>query len=367
MNELILTVRAKLCFAAISLMMVSAPVQSVETALNNEKQLLGGFELIQQQSFDKAFHNIQSLTNDSPEYKLAQLMKADLYAIKAGKSDWIKQYRQANPKTVKSLLSEAKVRWQHFSQQQVIEDPLLSHYVLKSSHQPYLVIVNTDAHRLHLYKRTDQGYQQVVNYYVSIGRKGTGKQYRGDLKTPIGVYHVVQELSDKELPELYGVAALTLNYPNTWDKQNGRTGSGIWLHGTPRTTYSRPPLASRGCVVLNNPAMSTLIEQFKLLPDTPVIIADSAQLQAMNESLQQQKQQVLTQVNQWLRVQQNYQVEWSQVGVFQYPGEKDLFYVSFLAKDEQGTKLVEQFWHREFKNNGQLVLKTQKESAYKLS
>ena len=31
--------------------------------------------------------------------------------------------------------------------------------------------------------------------------------------------------------------------PNEWDKRHGRSGFGIWLHGTPSDTYSRAAYA----------------------------------------------------------------------------------------------------------------------------
>ncbi|MBD3611095.1 MAG: hypothetical protein HUJ13_01500, partial [Hydrogenovibrio crunogenus] len=107
--------------------------------------------------------------------------------------------------------------------------------------------------------------------------------------------------------------------------------------------YSRPPLASRGCVVLNNPAMQTLIYQYRLAPATPVIIAQSAQRSLIDRNYED-KQQVLSQINQWLRSQQNYQVDWSRVSVFAYPGEQGVYYVSFPVEDG---KLVEQYWQRQ--------------------
>lgn len=341
----------------------------VNAALDrNEQTLLGGFELLQQHSFTEAVNNIQGLTQDQPTYKLAQLMKADLYAIKAGHSQWIEHYRRIHPKESQALLSEARLRWQQAAAMEPgLTDPLLQNYVLKSSNQPYLIIVNTQAHRLYLYKHTPDGYQSITNYYVSIGQKGVGKEVRGDRKTPIGVYYVVKELADKDLPELYGVAALTLNYPNQWDRQNGRTGSGIWLHGTPRNTFSRPPLASRGCVVLNNPAMTTLIQQYRLTPETPVIIVDKTVSTDVVDLQANEKRQVLTRINEWLRFQAPYQVDWSQVSVYQYPGEQSLYYVRFPVQEAKGTRWVEQYWRSEPRNKGQWVLETQNERLINVS
>lgn len=341
-----------------------AMAEKTEKVGKAETQLLKGFKSIHDYSFNQAMRHIETLATENPKYQLAQLMKADFLAIKAGKSEWIKRYRLANPKKVNALLQEAQVRWEATSLTPSAEHAILGQFVLKSSVQPYLIIVNSHAHRLFLYEQKAGAYHEVANYYVSIGRKGTGKQIRGDLKTPIGVYQVVKHLSDRQLPELYGVAALTLNYPNQWDRQLGRTGSGIWLHGTPRSTYSRPPMASKGCVVLNNPAMTDLIRRYQLPLETPVIITPDANMHPLNMraelAVADDKQQVLSRINTWLREQQDYQVDWSKVGVFHYPGEKGMYYVSFPTLVGGRLQMVEQFWKKANDQNGwRLVLKAQ--------
>ena len=74
----------------------------------------------------------------------------------------------------------------------------------------------------------------------------------GDQKTPLGVYRITSKVAKEKLTDFYGPGAFPINIPNDIDKRLGRTGSGIWIHGTPSDTDSRPPLASDGCVVLTN-------------------------------------------------------------------------------------------------------------------
>jgi murein L,D-transpeptidase YafK len=78
------------------------------------------------------------------------------------------------------------------------------------------------------------------------------------------------------LPDFYGSGALPINYPNEWDKANGRSGSGIWLHGTPSDSYSRPPLSSDGCVVLTNPDLYRLSNSVEI-GKTPVVISETVE------------------------------------------------------------------------------------------
>ena len=74
----------------------------------------------------------------------------------------------------------------------------------------------------------------------------------------------------------YGSGALPINYPNILDSKRGKTGSGIWLHGTPPNQFSRPPLATDGCVVLANPDLDRLIRTIEVRT-TPVVIATQLQ------------------------------------------------------------------------------------------
>ena len=92
----------------------------------------------------------------------------------------------------------------------------------------------------------------VADYYISLGKNGIEKTREGDQKTPLGVYHVTANLPRKKLTDFYGAGAFPINYPNEWDRRQGRNGYGIWLHGMPSDIYSRPPRASDGCIVLTN-------------------------------------------------------------------------------------------------------------------
>ncbi len=63
---------------------------------------------------------------------------------------------------------------------------------------------------------------------------------------------------------------------------NGRTGHGIWLHGTPSNTYSRAPKASDGCVVLSNRDLRALFQSVRI-GVTPVIISDNVEWLSLDD------------------------------------------------------------------------------------
>ncbi|MBK8015338.1 MAG: L,D-transpeptidase family protein [Betaproteobacteria bacterium] len=135
------------------------------------------------------------------------------------------------------------------------------------------------------------------DYYITIGKNGVEKSREGDKRTPVGVYHVTANLPRAKLTDFYGSGAFPLNYPNEWDRRNGRDGHGIWLHGTPRDTYSRPPRASDGCVVLTNQDLES-IEKYLQVGVTPVVIANDVQW-VSNADVGQSRAELETAIEQW--------------------------------------------------------------------
>jgi len=110
------------------------------------------------------------------------------------------------------------------------------------------------------------------------------------------VYFVKAELPKKSLADMYGDGAYPLSYPNEWDRRNKRAGSGIWLHGTPSSTYSRPPRASNGCVVLANDDLEKLASYLQV-GVTPVIITN--QMDWSSEQDQIERTGLLQEFEQW--------------------------------------------------------------------
>ena len=99
------------------------------------------------------------------------------------------------------------------------------------------------------------------------------------------------------LPPLYGLGAFPIDYPNAWDRYLGRTGTGIWIHGTQPDSFSRPPLSSRGCVTLNNEDLG-VIEPLVDIGVTPVVAADRVQW-VDPTSVRSQREELLAQLEVW--------------------------------------------------------------------
>ncbi len=237
----------------------------------------------------QAFETVDELIRAAPNFKLAYLIRGDLltaqgHALEAfGDSHAINLTNTPTNEEIEGLRDEARTRIEYYlSENKTPQQPnILAKF---GAEQEHLIVVDTVKSRLFLYKKVDGGLQYVTDYYVTVGKNGVGKQTQGDKRTPLGVYFAGQKLT-QQLDDMYGDAAYPLNYPNELDQHQNKNGSGIWLHGTPTDTYSRPPRDSDGCVVLSNPdlkALAPILQTGK----TPVIIANNLEWLAGNKSNQ---------------------------------------------------------------------------------
>ncbi|MDO8263729.1 MAG: L,D-transpeptidase family protein, partial [Gallionella sp.] len=147
-----------------------------------------------------------------------------------------------------------------------------SQFLALSPRNKHAIAVDASRSRLYLFENRPTGLALVADYYISIGKSGVEKNTEGDLRTPMGVYFITSNLDPKSLKDFYGSGALPINYPNVLDSKRGKTGSGIWLHGTPPGQFSRPPQATDGCVVLANPDLDQIIRTVEVRT-TPVVIS----------------------------------------------------------------------------------------------
>ncbi|MBS0507814.1 MAG: L,D-transpeptidase family protein [Proteobacteria bacterium] len=145
-----------------------------------------------------------------------------------------------------------------------------------SARTRHAIAMDASRSRLYLFENTDKGLVLVADYYASVGKLGTEKLSEGDQRTPLGVYYITSRLDPATLKDFYGAGALPINYPNPLDQSRGKTGSGIWLHGTPPEQFSRAPQATDGCLALANPDLERLLKTVEPRT-TPVVIARQLQ------------------------------------------------------------------------------------------
>jgi murein L,D-transpeptidase YafK len=255
------------------------------------------FDAIEANRLDLAMQQTDMLIKAYPNFRLAHLVKGDLLlarsrhltAFGAGGGP-------AAGEKVADLRDEAIVRLKGYRSKPPAD--YVPRYLLQMHpEQKHAVVVDTQKSRLYLYQNDKGTPRFVADYYISQGKLGAEKAREGDKKTPIGVYHVTSSLPRQKLTDFYGSGAFPINYPNEWDKRQGRNGHGIWLHGTPSDTFSRPPKASDGCVVLANQDLDSLAKSLQV-GLTPVIISNSIEWLSLDD-WQSERSSLLKNVEEW--------------------------------------------------------------------
>ena len=245
-------------------------------AATPEDKLSAVFEAVEANQLDVALKRVDALIAAYPNFRLAYLVRGDLLLARARPLETFGNVVKTVPQErVEGLREEALARLR--AQRERPGEDLVPRYVLQlNPEQKHALVVDSRRSRLYLYANDGGKPRLVADYYVTLGKNGTEKTREGDQKTPIGVYHVTANLPRKKLTDFYGAGAFPINYPNEWDRRQGRDGHGIWLHGVPSNVYSRPPRASDGCIVLSNPDLLALGRQLEI-GLTPVIIADEVE------------------------------------------------------------------------------------------
>lgn len=249
-----------------------------------EAQLASIFKEIEGNRLGHALELTEALLRQHPNYRLANLIKGDLLLARHQPIQTFGALNGAPADKVADLRAEAIVRLRGY--QEKPQANFVPRYLLQMpADQRHAIVVDTKRSRLYVYENdvANGGRPRfIADYYVTQGKLGAEKVSEGDKKTPIGVYHVTSNLPRQKLGDLYGNGAFPLNYPNEWDKRQGRNGSGIWLHGTPSDTYARPPRASDGCVVLTNQDLDAVAKNLQI-GLTPVIISPSIEWLSLDD------------------------------------------------------------------------------------
>lgn len=244
-----------------------------------ESRLLEVYRLMAVGRSREALEMAGKVVNDHPNFQLGQLVYGDLLAARIrpvkALGDVPPEMASLGASALDELRAESRQRVQA---QNTPPRPgtIPSQFLEISQKTRHAIAVDTSRSRLYLFENRPTGLVLVANYYTSVGKAGVSKASQGDQRTPLGVYYITSHLDAKSLKDFYGSGALPINYPNMLDAKRGKTGSGIWLHGTPPNQFSRAPLASDGCLVMANPDLLHLIQSVEV-GSTPVVIAPQLQ------------------------------------------------------------------------------------------
>jgi len=321
-----------------------------------------------------------------PNFQLGHLIRGDLLLMQTHEVDRFGAVDGAAPQALADLRQEAVARMKALLER---PDPAkVPRAVMQlRPDQKKVLVVDARRSRLYVYENRQGELQFQRDFYISQGKLGVNKEKEGDQKTPLGVYYITGRLAGSRLPDLYGVGALPISYPNEWDKLHGRDGSGIWLHGTPARNYSRPPLSSDGCVVLTNPDLRVVYSAIEV-GKTPVVIANETDFVPRAQLAEERKQahamlegwrtaledpdpqRLRTQYSSRFRTEQGEALDdWlarqrkltealvkpamalRSLSLFRYPGRDEVVVATFTVDAVSGAKRVSnrkrQYWERE--------------------
>jgi len=223
-----------------------------------EASLLKGLIYFKSGRLAEAQQELATLIRREPKFHLAYLVQGDLLLAQTqtvtdiGTTPVLAGLGKEDA-TLEQLRAEAEARLKAYLDT-LPQDRLPRSLLALGDSVHTAFVVDKSSHRLYIYERRGHGEppQLVRDFYVSTGKLSGNKALRGDLRTPEGVYFLTRHIPNSALPEKYGSGAYPLNYPNELDAHAGKTGDGIWLHGTDNAFYARPPQDSEGCVVLPN-------------------------------------------------------------------------------------------------------------------
>jgi L,D-transpeptidase YnhG len=250
--------------------------------LQAEAQLLQIYQLIGKGQNRQALASSELLLKAQPNFQLAQLVHGDLLSsfVRPLNSpgdlpkslSLVTSANSASSNALNELREESLQRLKALRERPP-PNTMPSQFLTLSERNKHAIAVDASRSRLYLFENTSNGVKLIADYYISIGKLGIDKSTEGDQRTPLGVYFITGNLSPTSLVDFYGVGALPINYPNPLDLKRGKTGSGIWLHGTPSEQFSRAPKASDGCVVLANPDLNHILTSVRSRT-TPVVISE---------------------------------------------------------------------------------------------
>jgi murein L,D-transpeptidase YafK len=294
-----------LCIPSPAGAMSGKPVQppartaaATPSAMEPEALLVKTLHAIQSNQLDVALAEVEQVIVAYPNFRLAHLIKGDLLLARSQPLKTMGGATGVPLERLADLREEARARLAR-QQHERPGDRVPRYLVQLQPDQKFAIVVDTSKSTLYVFENRNGSARYLADYYISSGKSGVDKLREGDKKTPLGVYHVTSSMPKEKLADLYGVGAFPINYPNEWDRREGRGGSGIWLHGTPSDTFSRPPQASDGCVVLTNRDLEAIRQRVQI-GLTPVIISSNVEW-VQPQAVTGLRQELSAMVEQWRR------------------------------------------------------------------
>jgi L,D-transpeptidase YnhG len=207
-----------------------------------EARLIEIYKLIGEGQTSHALTKAEALVTGYPHFQLAQLVYGDLLSFRTRPVRLPGDVPDATARlaapNLADLREETNVRLKALRERPA-PGTIPAPFLMLSARNKYALAVDASRSRLYMFEHTATGLVLMADFYISVGKAGVGKEAEGDLRTPMGVYYITNSIAPKLLKNFYGSGALPINYPNPLDLRRGKSGSGIWLHGTPPDQFAR--------------------------------------------------------------------------------------------------------------------------------
>ena len=261
-----------------------------------EELLIKSLYEIADGNLNNALLTIDTIIEKKPNFKLAHLIKGDIYQAYAEGINAFGGPDNQSKEKLNDLKEEARQRIKSHLKTGFSSINSTIRTTLPENLQK-IIYIDTSNSRLFIFEKDGVMLNKVFDVYASIGKNGSRKNHEGDKKTPIGIYSLEKKIK-QPLSDFYGEGAYPINYPNSLDKLLNKTGHGIWIHGTPKNTYSRPPQSSDGCIVIANEDFINFEKQISN-NNVKVIISDESYEDYFKTSHESDHSDFISAFNSW--------------------------------------------------------------------
>ncbi|MEH6579222.1 MAG: hypothetical protein V7731_19340 [Amphritea sp.] len=146
-----------------------------DVAIDRENLLLASLGDLRQNQMCGAVEKLKTLVDKQPDFRLAQLIYADLLAAQSAPLSSVGNNGNSDHKVLEGLISEARARMSMEGRKPtagMIPDSLLK----MSSDQEHVIVIDINYSRLFLFENQDGTPVLIKDYYVSYGRGGVEKR-----------------------------------------------------------------------------------------------------------------------------------------------------------------------------------------------
>lgn len=197
-----------------------------------------------------------------------------LFLVPLQAFDYVRAYREGGIEAIKAQVRKELVSEEYWNESLKNEDIRWGYY----ESVQYIFVANKKDSTLILYEKKGPVLEQRYSLDSLMGSKQGDKMVEGDLKTPIGAYDLTSRLT--KLDQFYGPLAYVTSYPNIYDRVQGKTGSGIWIHGLPFNGDRE--INTRGCIAINNDRITEIDKMIN--HKKAVLITADGSLQEMSKA-----------------------------------------------------------------------------------